>query len=132
MRGAGGPAIIPRRRKPADAAADHDEIVAFVDRGVVGVKIHAAARERMRDLESAIMLAAQTGERRRIARRRRRQLLGRRQPDAIVKATPLRKSRREMRSMREDSMGPQLAPERGEAVHRNDRSRTLTRCRRGF
>jgi hypothetical protein len=50
-RGPGSSAIIPRRRKPADAAADHDQIVAFLNPCIVGVKIHAVARERMRDLE---------------------------------------------------------------------------------
>jgi hypothetical protein len=35
--GPGGTAIIPRRRKPADASANHSQIVALVDRRIVGV-----------------------------------------------------------------------------------------------
>jgi hypothetical protein len=59
--GPGGTAIIPCRRKPADAAANHNQIVALVDRRVVGVEVHLAARKRMRGLERAIMLAAEPG-----------------------------------------------------------------------
>jgi hypothetical protein len=72
--------IIPRCGEPADAAANHDEIVALLDRRIAGVKIDAVARECMRDLERAVMLAPHTGERRRIVRRSRGQLRGRRQP----------------------------------------------------
>jgi len=78
--GPGGAAVEPGGCEPADAAADHDEIVALLDRRVVGVKVHAGARQRMGYLEGARMLAAQTGECRRMARRGRRRLRARRQP----------------------------------------------------
>ena len=74
-----GTAIIPRCRQPADAAADHDQIVTLVGRCLVGAEIHATARERMRDLERTIMLAAEPDEGRRIARWCCRQLLSWRQ-----------------------------------------------------
>jgi hypothetical protein len=41
--GPDGTAIIPRRRKPADAAANHDQIIALIDRRLVGVENHPAA-----------------------------------------------------------------------------------------
>ena len=74
-----GAPVEPRRRKPADAAADHDQIVGFLDRQAVDGKLAAFARERMGDLERAFMLAAQPGQRRRIACRLRRNLRRRRQ-----------------------------------------------------
>ena len=66
-----GAPVEPRRRQTADAAADHDEVIALVDRS-------AAERERLAvaqlvaDRGRAIVLAAQAGERGRIAPGQRR------------------------------------------------------------
>ena len=76
-----GAAIKPGRCEPADAAADHDEVVVFVNAGIAGMEIDPAPGQSVRDRESAVNLAAQPGERRRIERRRR-ELRGRRQPGA--------------------------------------------------
>ena len=79
MRACGtGTPIEPRRRQPADAAADHDEVVAFLDRHGVDGEGRAIAHV-MSDLERAGMLPAQAGQRRRIAQRLRRDLRRRRQ-----------------------------------------------------
>src|SRR5262249_34106737 len=53
--------------QPADAAADHDEIVGLLDRPPLEAEVLAFERLRVRELEGARMLAAQSGERRRVA-----------------------------------------------------------------
>ena len=73
-RGRAGAAIEPGRCQPADAAADHDQVVALLDRQPVEGETPACARQRVRDLERAVVLAAQSGERGRIAHRRRHDL----------------------------------------------------------
>src|SRR5262249_29039436 len=77
----GGAAIEPGGRKPADAATDHDEVVALLDRQAVERET-GAARLRVRGLERARVLAAQSGQRRRIARGLGRDLGRRREPGA--------------------------------------------------
>ena len=52
--------------EPADAAADHHQIVTVFDRRIVDAEAHAFARESMRHFERAGMLAAHAGQRRRI------------------------------------------------------------------
>ena len=59
--------IEPRRRQSADAGTDHDEVVALLDRKPVGGEAVIPARLRVRGLERAFVLAAQPGERGRIA-----------------------------------------------------------------
>src|SRR5262249_55851018 len=88
-RGPGGAAIEEGGREPADAAADHDQVVAFLGRNAVEPEGGALARRQVRHFERAVVLAAQAGQRRRIARRlgrnlrRGRQPRGDRQRDAI-------------------------------------------------
>src|SRR4030088_3370544 len=72
--GPGGAAIEPGRSEPADAAADNDEIVAFLDRRAVERKARAVVRLRVRGLERAGVLATQPGERGRVAHGLRRHL----------------------------------------------------------
>ena len=60
-------AIEPGGREPAQAATNHDEVVAFFDRQIAEIEPPALAGERMRHLERAVVLAAQAGERGRIA-----------------------------------------------------------------
>ena len=79
-RGAGGATIEPGGREPADAGADHDQVVTLGDRKALEGKTPAFARLRVRHLERAGMLAAQAGERRRIAPRLRGDLRRRGQP----------------------------------------------------
>ena len=100
--GPGGAAIEPGGRQPADAAADHDQIVAFLDRRAVERKALAVARLRVRGLERAGVLAAQAGERRRIAQGCAAICAAGVRPAAMVSAAPLRKSRREIEDMRAD------------------------------
>ena len=89
-----GAPVEPCCRKPADAAANHDEIIAFLDRQAVDRKLAAFAGERMRDLERALVLSAHPRRRRRVASRLRRELRRRRQPGsnrqsrAVEKITP--------------------------------------------
>ncbi len=44
-------AIKPRGRKPADAAANHDQIIALFGCGIVDAEAPAFTRQGMRDLE---------------------------------------------------------------------------------
>src|SRR5262249_14451282 len=87
-------AIEPRRRKPADAAADHDEVVSFFNGEVVDRIATPLLSNRMRHLERTRMLPAQPGERRRITRGIGYNLCGRREPrrngqgDAVEKIAP--------------------------------------------
>src|SRR5262249_2341399 len=62
-----GAPIEPGCRQPADAAADHEEVVALLDRQPLERKSPAGG-QLMGDLERAGMLAAHARERRRIAR----------------------------------------------------------------
>ena len=60
-------AVEMRRRQPADAAADDDQIVIFASRGDrASVRPEIAIAQRVRGLETARMIAAQPGQRRRI------------------------------------------------------------------
>src|SRR5262249_8800902 len=72
--------VEPRRGKAAAAAADHDEVVALLDRQAIDRIAPSLAGDRMRHFERAVVLATQSAERRRIARGIRRQLRGRREP----------------------------------------------------
>ena len=74
-----GAAVEPRRRKPADAAADHDEVVGLLDRQAIDRKFAPFSCERMGGLERAFVLAAQPRQRGRVACRLRRELRRRRQ-----------------------------------------------------
>ena len=101
------PAVEPRGRKPADAAADHDEIVALLERRSPTSGKRRAYAQRVGGLERA----------RRAARAARSApadsatgcaatcAAGVR-PAAIVSATPLRKSRREIEDMRAEFSNP--------------------------
>ena len=73
-------AVEPRGGEPADAAADHDEIVLFFRRKVLDREARAVAGESMGRLERSGVLAAQPMQQRRIARRLCGNLCGRRQP----------------------------------------------------
>src|SRR6516164_11857492 len=66
--------IKPCRRKPADAAADHDQVVVLLDCRVVDAEALAFAGESMRNFERTGMLAAHAGQSRRIWRRSRGEL----------------------------------------------------------
>src|SRR3981081_2838619 len=77
--GPGGATIEPGRSEPADACADHDKVVALLDRRAVERKARAVVRLRVRGLERAGVLATQPGERRRIAHGLRRDLGRRRE-----------------------------------------------------
>src|SRR5262249_21139052 len=68
--------VEPGGREPADAAADHHEIVALLDRQPVE-RERLAIAQIVADLERARMLPAQAGEGRRIAQRLRGELVGR-------------------------------------------------------
>jgi hypothetical protein len=87
----GGAAIEPSGRKPADAAPHDDEVVALLGRQPVDGKALAIARLRVRGFERAFVLAAQPGQRGRIAPRlggdlrRRRQSCGDGQRRAVEK-----------------------------------------------
>src|SRR3954471_17401754 len=70
----GGPAVEPGGREPTDAGTDHDEIVALLGRRSTERIPPALVRLRVGGLERAGMLAAQPGERGRIAHRLRRSL----------------------------------------------------------
>src|SRR5262249_47579119 len=70
----GGATIEGGGRQPADARADDDEVVTLLDRQPVEREALAFARLRMRGLERARVLSAQSGERGRIAQRLRRDL----------------------------------------------------------
>ena len=59
-------AIEPRRGKAADAAANHDQIVFFLDRLAGKIELFAFARQAVRHLEGAGMAAAQPGQSRRV------------------------------------------------------------------
>ena len=72
--GPGGTAIEPGGCEPADAGADNDEIVAFLDRRAVERKARAVVRLRVRGLERAGVLATQPRERGRVAHGLRRDL----------------------------------------------------------
>ena len=76
---ADGAPVEPRRRETADAAADDHQIVAILHRQIVHRKRSAFTRERMRGLERAGVVAAQSGECWRIASRLREDLRRRRQ-----------------------------------------------------
>ena len=109
--GLGAP-VEPGRGEPADAAADHDQIVSLLDRQAVEGEAFGLRAQRVRDLERAVVLAAQAGQRRRIARRLRRELRRRRQARrdgqrrAVEKIAP------------RDRHGGSLARQRGKtAVH---------------
>ena len=68
---ADGAAIKIGGGEPADAASDHDEIVARFGTGLVDAETLALTRKRMRRFERARMLAAQAGERGGITRSRK-------------------------------------------------------------
>src|SRR5262249_59732296 len=70
----GGAAIEGGSRQSADARADDDEVVTLLERQPVEREALAFARLRMRGLERARVLSAQSGERGRIAQRLRRDL----------------------------------------------------------
>ncbi len=71
-------AVEMRRRQPADAAADDDQIVSLAGRGDrARLRPEIAVAQRVRRFESPRMAAAQAGERRRIISGR---VLGRRRP----------------------------------------------------
>ena len=60
-----------RRRKPADAAADNDQVIVFAGRRHrTGAPPEVAVAQRMRGLETAWMIAPQPGQRRWIIVRR--------------------------------------------------------------
>src|SRR5690242_8391053 len=69
-------AIEPRRGEPADAAADHDQIVSLFDRRILDAETPALVRKSMRHFERAGMLTAQPGQCRRIGGRRSGDLRG--------------------------------------------------------
>ena len=71
--------IEPGSGKPADSPANHDEVIAFFDRKVIDRIAPIPGCKPVRDRERAGVLAAQPGEPRGVARRIRRDLLGRRQ-----------------------------------------------------
>src|SRR5262249_12305879 len=71
--------IEPSGRQPADPAADHDEVVALLERQSIEGEPRARARLRVRGLERAWVLAPQAGQCRRIALRRGRDLRRRRE-----------------------------------------------------
>src|SRR5262245_2078380 len=75
----GGAAIEGGGRQSADARADDDEVVTLLDRQPVEGETLAFARLRVRGLERARVLSAQSGERGRIAQRLRRDLRRRRE-----------------------------------------------------
>ena len=81
-RWSGGATVEEGGSQPADAGADDDEIVSLLDRQPLDGEALAFERLRVRDLERARVLAAQSDERRRIALglgcnlRRRREACG--------------------------------------------------------
>src|SRR5215471_2053393 len=75
----GSSAIEPGGREAADTTTNDDKIVVFLGRNPVDRKRRAFA-QRMRGLERPRMMAAHSGEGRRIERRLCRELRGRRQP----------------------------------------------------
>jgi hypothetical protein len=85
----GGAAIEPGGGEPADAAADHDEVVALLDRQAFDRKARGFARLRMRGLERAGVLTAQAGEGRRIARGLGRDLRRGREPGGDAEGHPV-------------------------------------------
>ncbi len=75
-----GAAIEVSGREPADAAADHDQVVALLRLEPAGRIMGWRAGDRMRGLEAADVLPAQARERRRVAGRLRRNLHRGREP----------------------------------------------------
>ncbi len=102
-------AVEVRRREPADAAADDDQIVILAGRGDrAGLRPEVGVAQRVGGLETARMIAAQSGQRRRIisggilrasSARAAVTKSGNNPPPTappMAMATPLRKSRRVM------------------------------------